>query len=471
MWRTSEVFLILAACMLSENLVVCIFVTLQRFLMENMSMQQLSRLMKIMILYLTIPMIGMVGLLIWVLTIQMGIPIKSGDFFRFYSAQKLSLSRLKNLEGQEAVICLTIAWIIGMVYFGVIRSMRENRVLKKLEKICDAEGCTDLGSLQEKLLKELGLVRRIQIYISDIVPSPFMMGLFHPKIMLPRADYEEDELYLILKHELIHCRKWDYLYRRVVFCLCSVYWFNPAVYHLARLFVDVNEMACDEKVLEKGTKKDRLCYAKLIVRMAKDNSVFEHAVGLTGCGESTFERRVRNMTKQKKKAKKLLVGGLVMAMVLLCPLSALAASASVIAAQDGLVKEYVKQGVREVEADEEKAEFGQEFPVSKAAARVSVSPKGITELDFDIPKKGSAVGETIELSKGNKFHVYLCADNASDSFTVALLEPDGGRRYVVSVDGVVDHTFTLNMDGSYELLIMNDTNAIIHLQGVVHINN
>ena len=62
-----------------------------------------------------------------------------------------------------------------------------------------------------QLYKELQIdhKRKIPVRRSSISDSPMIIGFFNPSLILPKADYEKEELYFILKHELIHLKRYD----------------------------------------------------------------------------------------------------------------------------------------------------------------------------------------------------------------------------------------------------------------------
>ena len=97
-------------------------------------------------------------------------------------------------------------------------------------------------------------------YLCDQVDSPFIFGLFCPRIYLP-SDIEPQHLESVVAHEQAHLRRRDHWWKPLAFLLLTLHWFNPALWVAYILLCRDIEMACDEKVvssMDPATKKDYL---------------------------------------------------------------------------------------------------------------------------------------------------------------------------------------------------------------------
>jgi len=86
------------------------------------------------------------------------------------------------------------------------------------------------------------------IFESSSISSPFVLGIFRPKIYLPAGLQDSDRTY-ILRHEQIHIRRGDYAVKIILFAITCVHWFNPLVWLAFGLMSRDMEMSCDEKVV------------------------------------------------------------------------------------------------------------------------------------------------------------------------------------------------------------------------------
>ena len=110
------------------------------------------------------------------------------------------------------------------------------------------------GSVSEAILL------RDNIWIGDRVASPFILGMFRPRIYLS-SSAEESRMGYMLAHEQAHIRRGDHWWKLLGYLLLAVYWFNPLSWVAYILLSRDMELACDEKVirgLDEAEKKSYL---------------------------------------------------------------------------------------------------------------------------------------------------------------------------------------------------------------------
>ncbi len=95
--------------------------------------------------------------------------------------------------------------------------------------------------------------------------SPVMTGMISPVILLPDMAFTEEELSMILRHELVHWKRRDIWYKFVLLLANAVHWFNPLVWVMARQADQDIEISCDGAVLAgkmnfSGNSMGRRCF-------------------------------------------------------------------------------------------------------------------------------------------------------------------------------------------------------------------
>ena len=190
-----------------------------------------------------------------------------------------------------------------------------------------------------------GTVRlRENIYLADRAPSPFVLGIFRPRIYLP-SDIGEKERDFILLHEKHHIHRGDHVWKLLAFAALCIHWFNPLVWLAFSLAGKDMEMSCDEAVLKKSGQDIRADYAQTLLRLAAPRRI-AHAMPLA-FGEGDTKGRVKNMLKWKK-AKPL---ALILATVLCLGVFAACALDRQVPAEDEMEECYFlihREGVLEV---------------------------------------------------------------------------------------------------------------------------
>lgn len=95
--------------------------------------------------------------------------------------------------------------------------------------------------------------------------APFMIGFIHPRLILPKECYTQEDLYFILKHELTHYAQKDLWYKLFLTIANAIHWFNPLVWLMHSIANSDVEMACDEKVLKGMSYDRRKSYSEVIL--------------------------------------------------------------------------------------------------------------------------------------------------------------------------------------------------------------
>ncbi len=138
--------------------------------------------------------------------------------------------------------------------------------------------------------------------------SPFVYGVFFPRIYLPENMTKEEEQYILL-HEQIHIKRGDAVFRLFAYLALSLHWFNPLVWAAFLLSGRDMEMSCDEAVIRRlgnGVKKG---YSASLLNAASGRHIVK-GIPLA-FGESDTGSRIKNVLRYQKPAA-LLIGSAVL---------------------------------------------------------------------------------------------------------------------------------------------------------------
>lgn len=140
-----------------------------------------------------------------------------------------------------------------------------------------------------------GSVRlRENIYLSDYVPTPFVIGVVRPRIYLPSSLQEKEMDYIIL-HERTHIRRGDHIIRMISFFALAVYWFHPLIWAAYYLSGKDMEMSCDEAVMRKMGQDIRVDYSTSLLNLATGR-LFPGGTPLA-FGEGDTGTRIKNVMR------------------------------------------------------------------------------------------------------------------------------------------------------------------------------
>lgn len=134
------------------------------------------------------------------------------------------------------------------------------------------------------------------IYQSDNVTTPFVLGLIQPKIYLPVSLSESEKEYILL-HEQTHIKRLDHIIRFISYLVLCIHWFNPLVWIVFWLSGKDMEMSCDESVINQLGYRVKKDYSQSLLNLATSRT----KLGLTPLtfGEGDTKGRVKNILNYK----------------------------------------------------------------------------------------------------------------------------------------------------------------------------
>lgn len=146
------------------------------------------------------------------------------------------------------------------------------------------------------------------IYQSENVISPFVLGIIKPKIYLP-FNIEENEMPYVIAHEQAHIRRKDHWWKPFGFLILTTHWFNPLVWLGYVLLCRDIELACDEKVVKEMNTEQRADYSQALLTCSVNRRVI--AACPLAFGEAGVKDRVKTVLNYKKPAFWIIVVGII----------------------------------------------------------------------------------------------------------------------------------------------------------------
>ena len=153
---------------------------------------------------------------------------------------------------------------------------------------------------------------RENIYVCDEVPSPFILGIVHPRIYLPSA-LDEAQRGSVLSHERAHLARRDHWWKPLGFALLAVYWFNPVLWLAYALLCRDIELACDERVIRTMDESAVKTYSTVLLACSMPRKAVITCP--LAFGEVSVKERVKRVL-EKKPAKALIALALAVCLVI-----------------------------------------------------------------------------------------------------------------------------------------------------------
>ena len=169
-----------------------------------------------------------------------------------------------------------------------------------------AYGMVSYLTLVWKLRKAVRVSGKENVYRSEIIGTPFIMGIIKPVIYIPGYLQGDDAKYVLL-HEECHIKRLDYAVKPAAFILLCMHWFNPLIWLAYYTMNKDMEMSCDEKVIAQNNAgfdddNSRICkeYSYALLKCAAAGH-FPLPGILAFCRTSVKERIVNVLDYKKPK--------------------------------------------------------------------------------------------------------------------------------------------------------------------------
>ena len=137
------------------------------------------------------------------------------------------------------------------------------------------------------------------IFQSENVSSPFVLGIIKPRIYLP-FNMNGQDLEHVVAHEQAHIRRKDHWWKPLGFFLLTIHWFNPLIWWAYVLLCRDIELACDEKVIKGLSNEQRADYTQALVACSVNRRMI--AACPLAFGEVGVKERVKSVMNYKKPA-------------------------------------------------------------------------------------------------------------------------------------------------------------------------
>jgi len=466
-WAISDFWILFLMMNLSVNGVVIVLLALKKVLMHFFDMTRLNWFFKGLVLYVGIVIPVMLSRYIYTSVIHEIYETGSSDFPYLYKIGNRTIGASTGWGNHWILILLLFLWGAGVLYYSYVYCIRDSILLKKIEHYGIA--CEDCVQM-DRIVQKLAIRRPVTVYYSDIISTPFVIGMRKFKIFIPQAAFSEEEMEFILAHELTHCKNRDYVYRKELLFLSSLYWFNPCIRIFSDFFIEINEMACDEFVMENKTRKERYDYANLLIRVQEEKTHLCETLNLTGKSEESLERRIENIMKKENKRKGIVWVAVLLSVMVICPVSSLAATSKVMKIQNDFAEKMEDANYIQCEMKEYTEIVGNlSDDVEVESVLLCELTRGATEVDCEINGRESVVTTTLSLEKGDSVDITLRGENMEDRFNAGIIAEGGKGRWVTSQNGEINHMFIIENAGNYEVFVKGLSDNIIHVVGHIYV--
>lgn len=162
---------------------------------------------------------------------------------------------------------------------------------------------TPTGELQlfaSKVACDIGITKKISVWISHHIDVPATIGFIKPVILIPLASINNlsgHQLEAIILHELAHIKRNDYFTNLIISAIETILFFNPFVVLLSNIIKRERENCCDDFVLQ--YRYDPHSYASALLRLEQSRmSKLKLAIGAVS-GKKQLLSRIKRITNNQ----------------------------------------------------------------------------------------------------------------------------------------------------------------------------
>lgn len=120
--------------------------------------------------------------------------------------------------------------------------------------------------------KELKIKKHIRLKASSDIGSPILVGILFPTVYIPCREIPDDNMRMVLLHELTHYKRKDLLIKWFAVLVNAVHWFNPLCYLACANLSEACEVSCDMSVTKNMSEDEQKLYMQTILNLATERS-------------------------------------------------------------------------------------------------------------------------------------------------------------------------------------------------------
>ncbi len=326
-----------------------------------------------------------------------------------------------------------------------------------------------------RLKRKVGTAVKLRdnIYQSENVVSPFVLGLIKPKIYLP-FNISTQDMNHVISHEQAHISRKDYLWKPLGFLILTLHWFNPLVWVGYILLCRDIELACDEKVVKELNNEQRADYSEALLTCSVNRKMI--AACPLAFGEVGVKNRVKSVLNYKKPAFWIIVIAIIVSIAVAVCFLTNPLNSSVYNSRYETSKclySYV------VSADKETKSNELVFDITSDGKVYKTFGDGTTE-ELGVLKESDYTAEELKAAMKNQDKKLRIGNikNAYELSNYIFLQKSNGNVYLVQFfsDSRIMSVFKLNridksniLNGSYKL--SKETAFNVSLSHIPHLEN
>ena len=160
-------------------------------------------------------------------------------------------------------------WGAGVLIFSLVVMISYFRFLCRKNK--NAVKISD-NKIFSEVKKELKIKRHIRLKASSDIGSPMLVGILFPTVYIPCREIPDNNMRMVLLHELTHYKRKDLLVKWFAILVNAVHWFNPLCYLACAALSEACEVSCDMSATKNMSEYEQKLYMQTILNLVEERS-------------------------------------------------------------------------------------------------------------------------------------------------------------------------------------------------------
>ncbi|MBO5088593.1 MAG: hypothetical protein J6C01_07955 [Lachnospiraceae bacterium] len=204
-----------------------------------------------------------------------------------------------NVTSENIMQVLFIAWLVVAILRLIYAGLSYAFLYHKLERYDQTVDETEVKDILKAILHENGIAQEVNVYYSEDIATPLVLGLEDSFIVIPAQNYTREELSFIFQHECKHIKHKDTILKMMLYIARCIHWWNPFVLRFCRLVNDFLEECCDYYVVRNKNEEYRKAYCYNILNVLERNvhRKSRRMIGVTSLadGKSAIRHRLNRI--------------------------------------------------------------------------------------------------------------------------------------------------------------------------------
>lgn len=375
------------------------------------------------------------------------------------------------LFGPTPAIVSFCKWFVPLWGIGVVIALTYIilSVLRVKYRFREAFSCPSgvqakFDSFKREMHLESSPLQLVQSYRAEI---PCTYGILTPRIVIPVEEYSDDELRVIILHEMTHYKQRDVVLKFFSYLMLMIHYFNPFAWMVFFKIQKWSEFVCDFRASKHFDKINS--YFDVILRIAMEKPSKSGMVSHLANSSRELRERARKLRRNNEMKRKS-----VFSMVLVLCTAFMLSSTSVYAATVECADAYLAiEQATSVEAakpqsvavtDGVKVEYGEPHRLTIVEGEVIEQLRGAHAFAWDVRAGYRMYSPWFDCEAGDTLAVTVLVDPTNVNIRVGLEDSMGYRFYVYGSDSLYK-VFDITSSGEYRIYVQNDSNTDVAVDG------